>query len=118
MSSSRNKNTQGNYALEQRALSLHANYITYENAANGSSYKPMLAGNGLIHGRMGATHLSHNACDIESFLYGINSTNLVTPQSAPVAQLRDLHSLNVADRVPLIIPKCLAVEPNQRPRPL
>jgi hypothetical protein len=60
-------------------------------------------------------NLSQNYSDVESFLFGIGSTNLVSPQSEPTPEINQIKSLNVADRLPMIMPGTLHVQPNQRP---
>jgi len=69
-------------------------------------------------GRMASENLSSNACDVESQLFGIGSTNLVTPQKQVQPKPHDMKSLNVIDRISMIIPEPLVVEKNQRPYPM
>jgi hypothetical protein len=49
-------------------------------------------------------------------LLGIGSTNLVAPQEPVVAQIKELPSLNICTKIPLLIPANLTVQPNQRPQ--
>lgn len=101
MASTRNKNTAGNYALEMQQnmessqYSLKNNYVA----------QPIrLAGYGFLQGHLPQTSLSKNSVDIESFLFGINSTNLAQmqqqnqkeavqapPCNAPVSSCRFFH---------------------------
>ena len=67
---------------------------------------------------MAAENLSSNACDIESQLFGIGSTNLVNPQKQTQPKFHDVKSLNMIDRLPMVIPEPLIVEKNQRPYPM
>jgi hypothetical protein len=76
----------------------------------------MLPGNGLLPGRMAYGSLSRNDSDIESFLFGIGSTNLVTPKGPTLIDIKKTPSLNVADRIPMILPDPLYVQPGQRQR--
>jgi hypothetical protein len=115
MASTRNKNTTGNYKLEQWSLEQNRIHQNYKHSPNGQAYTTHFAGNGLIGGWMPRTELSHNPIDIESFLRGTGSTNLVEPKSDPVLQKKTLDTLSICDRLPLLIPKPLYVEPNQRP---
>jgi hypothetical protein len=115
MSSTRNKNTPGNYQLEQTALNNHYGWCAYEHAPQARAFITHMPGDGLIHGRVGASELSHNATDIESFLHGIGSSNLVAPYQPPSPQIKTVQSLNIADKLPLILPKNLIVEQHQRP---
>ena len=79
----------------------------------------MLAGDGLIQGHLPDTELAKNPNDIESFLFGIGSTNLVNPQTPVNPELKKHDSLSIVDRkVPLIMPKDLILEADQRPFPV
>ena len=89
-----------------------SNYIQYE--SYGRPAETEFAGNGLLCGRVGSMALSNNSCDIESFLYGIGSTNLVTPYEKPALDITHLNSLNIYKKQEVLIPKPLVVEPNQR----
>lgn len=118
MSSTRNKNSPGNYESEQFSINKQSEYLTYINSSSGKPQQTQFPGNGLLHGRVAPTELSLNSCDIESFLYGIGTTNLVKHKTAPVAEIRELQSLNVMSRLPVMLPKPLVIEGNQRPLPL
>ena len=113
MASTRNKNTMGDYHLEQRAFESNVQYNTY--IPYGKAETSLYAGDGLVGGRKANTELSYNAHDIESYLRGIGSTNLVMPKIDPVLQAKTLQSLNIIDRVQLILPEPLAVKKDQRP---
>lgn len=118
MASTRNKNTPGNFELEQKSINQHKEWLLYENGASGKTQNTYLAGNGLLVGRYGPEQLSNNAVDIESFLYGVGSTNLVNPQGSVNPSLKSMRSLNVIEKTPVYIPKPLVVERGQRPLPL
>ena len=90
MASTRNKNTAGNYCLDQRQYSQMQKWALYENGSSGKAYDTKLAGNGFNPGQMPWTTLSHNPADIESFLFGINATNLVTPAPCLVPELKSV----------------------------
>jgi hypothetical protein len=110
MSSTRNKNAIGDYQLEQ----LQNQGIQEYSQVYGEPSKSHYAGNGLLMGRMASIALSYNACDIESQLYGIGSTNLVKPKEDVHLDAKKLQSLNVMNRLPTFIPSPLKVEPDQR----
>jgi hypothetical protein len=114
MASTRNKNTQGNYDMEQRQNTNILGYTEYLHSAYGEPTKSYFAGNGLLMGRMAPTTLSYNSCDIESQLYGIGSTNLVKPKDEVVLDPKNIKSLNVIEQLPVYIPTPLIIEPNQR----
>lgn len=113
MSSTRNKNSIGDYQHEIRSYTHASNYMTYQQA--GKAPTNHFAGDGLLMGRMAPENLSNNACDIESQLRGIGSTNLVNPEKQVQPKFHDVKSLNVIDRLSMVIPEPLIVEKNQRP---
>lgn len=118
MASTRNNNTPGNYNFQQKAYSEARQYTTYENSANGYAYNTELPGNGLLPAQIPWNKLSQNAPDIESFLYGINSTNLVNPQPCLTPKINKLESANVFQKEPIFLPEPLVVIKNQRPFPI
>jgi hypothetical protein len=118
MASTRNKNTAGNYCLQQREYRQQDEWRLYKNGANGYAYDTRLPGNGLNPGQYPLNVLSKNAADIESFLFGINSTNLVNPAPPLTPELNCLQSANVFKKPDLYLPEPLVVSKNQRPSPL
>ncbi len=118
MASTRNKNTLGNYGLQQREYRESAQYTGYKYSAYGQAYDSKLPGNGLNPGQMPWNVLSNNSADIESFLFGINSTNLVSPQPTLVPELNYLGQANIFKTAPVYMPTPLVVQNNQRPFPV
>ena len=119
MASTRNKNTYGNYCLEEKQYSQNAQYTLYANSQYGEAYNTCLAGNGLNPGQMPWNTMSNNAADIENFLFGINSTNLVN-NSPPtlLPQLKQLNSVNLYEKSVVFVPEPLTIEKHQRPLPI
>ena len=115
MASTRNKNTEGDYAMEQNQFKEQLNYLTEKKNGYGVPTQTHFAGNGLIMGRIASENLANNACDIESYLRGIGSTNLVNPQDPVKPDIKSFASLSIADKTPLILPEPLIVNKNQRP---
>jgi hypothetical protein len=113
MASTRNKNTIGDYKLEQQRYFSKCSYLTNEHY--GKQQQTMLPGDGLLSGKIAAENLSSNSCDIESKLWGIGSTNLVIPQPDVTAEVYRLKSLAVIDRLPLFVPEPLNIAKDQRP---
>ena len=109
MASTRNRNTPGNYYLEQRDFRLAAAYDTYTPS---QVAMPIL---GITPSRMARDTLSTNAVDIESQLRGINSTNLVTPAAVMPPQLKRVKEVAYFNTLPLQMPHPLVIEPQQRP---
>ena len=117
MASTRNKNTPGNYCLDQKQNVEIETWQLYKNGANGHAYNTKLAGNGLNPGQMPWSTLSHNPADIESFLWGINSTNLVSSAPSLTPELTCLESTNLFENKPVIMPVPQAIPKYQRPFP-
>jgi len=115
MASTRNRNDHGNYQSEERGREDQRLYSMFRNQGNGQAFTNHLAGDGLLSGHMGPLALSRNFADIDSFLKGTGSTNLVTPTAPIQPQLKELESLAVMDRIPLIIPSPLRHVKDQRP---
>jgi hypothetical protein len=108
MSSTRNKNTTGNYQAQVHENITISDYTT--NPEKMYAAHTYLAGSGLIQGHMP---------DIESFLFGIGSNNFIHPQHSFKADLKTLDSASIIDRhVPLILPEPLKPLQNQRPFPV
>ena len=118
MASTRNRNTNGNYCLEQRQFKQFEHYTLYPNSQYGSAYNTNLPGNGLLPGQIPWNKLSYNAADTESFLFGINSTNLVNPAPTFVPEINKLNSINIYNKNPTFLPEPLVIERNQRPFPI
>jgi hypothetical protein len=118
MASTRNINTRGNYNLEQRNFRLSENYALYPNSQYGAAYNTRLPGNGLMPAQIPWNKLSYNAADTESFLFGINSTNLVNPAPCFVPEITKIDSTNMYEKGPIFIPEPLVIEKNQRPFPV
>ena len=118
MASTRNINTPGNYNLEQRQFKESAGYTLFPNSQYGAAYNTKLPGNGLLPAQIPWNKLSYNAAETESFLFGINSTNLVNPAPCFVPEITQLNSANIFENGPVFIPEPLVIEKNQRPFPV
>jgi len=118
MASTRNKNTKGNYCLEQRQYQEKQTYSLYPNSQYGAAYNTKLPGNGLLPGQIPWNKLSYNASDTESFLFGINSTNLVNPGPCFVPEITKLNSVDIFEKNATMMPEPLVVEKRQRPFPI
>ena len=115
MTSTRNKNDRGNYKAEEHSRESQRLYSLYVNQGNGQAYSNHFASDGLLPGKMGPLALSSNFADIDSFLKGTGSTNLVNPMNPIKPQIKEIESLSVIDRIPLIMPSPLRRDKNQRP---
>lgn len=113
MASGRNRNTPGDYSMEQRINIGSVDYLTEKNfAIPRQTYFPS---DGLLPGRVASENLSGNSCDIESYLRGIGANNLVVAQPDVVPDLYKLKSLQTITRLPVLVPDELVVHENQRP---
>jgi len=117
MASTRNRNTKEDYCVEQRLNLQHNDYLLYQNAAGGKAYQSSFAGDGVNMGKMPAETLSQNSVDIESTLFGIGSTNLVTPKPPTQAVIYNMDSTSFINRMYVVNPEPLVIEHNQRPFP-
>jgi len=113
MASTRNRNSPGNYSLEVQEKREQSNYKV--NELYSVPVQTNFFGDGLLAGRVGPAKLSSNYCDIESSLRGIGATNLVQPQAPVQPDIFQLKSLNMIDRVPLILPKSYEHSNVERP---
>ena len=115
MASTRNRNTQGNYELEQWSLEQSRVQQSYTYQPNGQAITTHFAGDGLIGQWMPPTLLSDNSVDVESFLRGVGTTNLVSPKPDTQVQSKPIAQLAIFNKTPLMLPKPLYIEPEQRP---
>lgn len=113
MASTRTKNTPGNYQMEKQQITNIFNNISYVDSVKAQNIH--FPGDGLLPSRHANTELSNNSCDIESFLLGIGSTNLENPLPEVKPDINKLKSLHVIDKIPMILPQDLIVQPKQRP---
>jgi hypothetical protein len=115
MASTRNRNTPGNYCLEKQQYQQFLQYTMFPNSQYGAAFNTRLPGTGLLPAQIPWNKLSHNPADTESFLFGINSTNLVNPAPCFVPEIAKLQSTDIYIRAPVYIPEPLVIEKNQRP---
>jgi hypothetical protein len=118
MASTRNRNTPGNYCLEQREYRQSETYTLYPNSQYGAAFNTRLPGNGLMPAQIPWNKLSYNAADTESFLFGINATNLVNPAPPLTPELKCLQTANIFKTGPVIMPVPQAIPKYQRPFPI
>ena len=112
MTSTRNKNTTGNYEREQDEKHNLRRYEMY--VGFGHNENPHFAGNGLGIGKYAYNTLATNSSDIESELFGIGSTNLVNPRSAFIPEPTQMKTLSIINKNQLLLPEPLVIERGQR----
>ena len=115
MASTRNRNWQGNYDLEQKQNNGIADFNAYKNY--GLAYTNHFSGDGLLMGYRPAIALTYNATDIESQLRGICATNLTGSSFKVEPDFKRFDSLAIIDRLSVILPEPLRIDQNQRPLP-
>jgi len=117
MASTRNINFPGNYCLEQKRHTDSAGYTLYANSQYGAAYKTQLPGLGVCPGQIPGDQLSQNSTAVESFLFGIGSSNLVNPGAygMPAQSIKIASQDFFANRTAVNIPRPLVVEKSQRP---
>jgi hypothetical protein len=118
MSSTRNKNTCGDYKLQQEQYTLARMYSSYPYSQYGNAYNPAIPCVGITPSHMPWDTLSTNPVEIENALFGINSNNLVNPQPTVIPQFKKIPERAFFERLPLILPEPLVIENNQRPFPV
>lgn len=113
MTSTRSKNTSGNYELEKLKYHKSSIYLMYEN----KEFPPITyyPGNGLLTGRVRSDQLCNNFIDVETELHGIGSCNLENPRERIYPQPKTLGTVHLSYKPPLIIPEPLTVYKNERP---
>jgi len=112
MTSTRNKNTNGDYYLEQRNHRLAENYYLNSQMI---PQKPAIPGKGYgTTTKMMNNELSHNHTDIESSLLGIGSSNLVKSKPNVIPQIKKLPQISFFKEEQTILPNPLVIEKNQR----
>jgi len=117
MSSTRLNNDKAEYCQKQRDIRLAEQFTLYKyKCISGDSAMP---GVGINMPAMTTGYnndiLSNNAADIESALFGIGSTNLVSAKKPVVAQINHLPTKTFFNRPVSFVPEPLVVEKFQRP---
>ena len=114
MASTRNRNTESDYKLEQLQNTNHLEnnlYINY-GRPNNECFPEV----GYTPSKLSRDALANNPVDIESTLRGIGASNLVKPCETPTPSLRTLPYKQFFDRQQAVImPYPLVMDNNQRP---
>ena len=113
-----NKNTPSDYCLQQRSYKYSLKYNEYVNSQIKRAYNNALPCMGIMPSHMPREAFSKNSVEIESSLFGINSTNLVNPQQPVIPNLKTLPEVSYFDRLPMYMPESLVIETDQRPFPI
>ena len=113
MASTRNINMPSDYCLQQESFKRAMQYDLYKDKVVAPNTR--LPCFGINVGRLPNTKLSCNPVNIESFLYGIDSTNLVDPRPTFTASLKCLPGIEFFKRPKAYLPPPLVVPRCQRP---
>lgn len=114
MASTRNKNTRCNYALELNKCIQTQDYLLATEYAQ--SNKTACPGNGLGGAHIPRSKMSSNPIEIETFLFGIGSSDLT--KNAPVlnAELKCLPTYDIFTNQPTVVPDKFIANTTQRPQ--
>ena len=105
MASTRNRNTKGDYDLEQNRYSHQFEFGDHNKSSFlGIAYNTMLPGDGLVGMRADSRILSRNYCEIETELFGIGSTNLVEAKAAVVPDVYKLDTQHLSKKMTTFMP--------------
>ena len=119
MTSTRNNNTKSDYCLQQRQFQNNLGYNMYEHSQWGTpTVTAFTAAGSAPPSLMWRTALSANPIEIESALFGIGSTNLVTPQKPVCPKLKQLPTIHFFERNKLVMPEPFILDQNERPFPV
>ena len=118
MASTRNNNTKGDYCLQQNSYKHSLDYNEYKYSQAGRAYENAIPCVGIMPSHMPREAFSKNSVEIESSLFGINSTNLVNPEKPIVPQLTKMPEISYFDRLPIYMPEHMVVQTDQRPFPI
>jgi hypothetical protein len=112
MASTRNINNSNDYAMRQRLYTGAAQYLAYEpfHVAETPALPALYAPSFLPR-----DVLCSNSVDVESQLFGINSTNLVSPAAHVTPDNKTLPTVSFCDRQLCFMPNDLVTDQGQRP---
>ena len=113
MASTRTKNTQGEYLLQQRQ---HENIINNSvSPFRNYAYDNALPAVGILTGHMPHNAIASNGIQIESQLFGIGATDLT--KSRPIENPQNYHRREQSffERPSLMLPDPLVIRKGQRP---
>lgn len=115
MASTRNKNTKNDYCIQQRQFHHQLGYNSNVHSQWGEAYTNHLPTYGLNPPKIPRDKLCNNPIEVESFLFGINSTNLVKPRQPVTPSINHLDNLTFFDKLQTQLPEPLVIKKDQRP---
>ena len=115
MASTRNKNTRNNYAIELNQSIHTQDYLLADGYAQPAA--TMFPGNGLAGGaQIPRTQMANNPIEIESFLFGIGSTDLTKDVPTLTPETICLPTKDLYKSPAVVVPLPFAANGAQRPQ--
>ena len=116
MASTRNINSKSDYCLQQQNFNNGEKYVLHpqKHFAHQDAYPCY----GINVGQVPLKNLSYNGVDVESALFGIDSTNLVNPRPAVCNKPVSKPDISFFERNAVFLPDPLVMEDKQRPFPI
>ncbi len=118
MTDTQRVNNPADYCLQQRSYAKAREHLFYKHGPFGHAAHVALPCVGITPSHMPRDTLSNNPVEIESSLFGINSVNLVDPAPQVRPELHKIPEVPFFKRMPMIMPRPLVIERNQRPFPV
>ena len=119
MTSTRNRNTLIDYKLETKINSQINEHSLYLHSANGRPISECIPSVGYTPSHMSNYALSNNPVDIESNLFGIGSTNLISQNKPVEPSLKNLNFVDYFERnKTVIMPYPMVLNKKERPFPI
>jgi hypothetical protein len=103
MSSTCNKNQPSEYRLQVSGNQYIDEFSLYKYSRQPTT--TLFAGDGLIMPRIARDQLAAHSCDIETYLFGIGSTNLIQQKPEFIPEITKVKSLNIYERPSVIMPQ-------------
>ena len=114
MASTRNKNTRNDYALElNKSIHTQEYLLAGDYAQSNTTACP---GNGLGGAHIPRSQMSSNPIVIETFLFGIGSSDLTKDVPVLDANLKCLPTHDIYAKAPTVVPEKFVSNTTQRPQ--
>ena len=114
MASTRNKNTRNNYAIELNKSIHTQDYLLAGDYAQSNA--TACPGNGLGGAYIPRSKMSNNPIEIESFLFGIGSSDLTKDVATLDPELKCLPTYDIFSKQPTVVPNKFIPNNTQRPQ--
>ena len=118
MADTQRGNNPADYCLQQESYAKAREHTFYKHGPFGHAAHVAMPCVGITPSHMPRDTLSYNPVEIESALFGINSVNLVDPAPPVCPELHKIPEVPFFKRMPMIMPRPLVIERDQRPFPV